>query len=312
MKAGMFFLGVFDFPTLSFVAAILAALSAALLFVRGAIVGAPTLLGLGFGLSGFAGDVDREVLAGLPLTPLVLIPVEFVFVARRTDVERVPATEAGRKEVRPLKPELEGVRLSTGGLWCRTDYAVRSCTSGDAGTNSQLVGGGADSFRARSAALLLVLGATVGVFVLATEKVSLRLWPGTPSKVPWVIGLVRAGVSLAELRTCFGGGFCPSLREAARVMRGAITGGAVEATVMVSARLCPGTLAKVFAKASLLRGRRGPEGFCSTSTPARREAALVVRGTMSGLTCVVGSGLALNEGRDRLVPPTVDGFVPVD
>ena len=48
----------------------------------------------------------------------------------------------------------------------------------------QLVGGGAVSFRALSAALRLVLGATVGVFVLATEMVSLRLWPGTPSKVP--------------------------------------------------------------------------------------------------------------------------------
>jgi len=123
-KAGMFFLGVFGFPTLSFVAAILAALSAALLFVRGAIVGAQTLLGLGFGLSGFAGDVDREVLVGFlaaPLTPLVLVPLEFVFVARRMDIERVPATEAGRKEVRPFRPELEGVRVSTGGLWCRTD-----------------------------------------------------------------------------------------------------------------------------------------------------------------------------------------------
>lgn len=43
------------------------------------------------------------------------------------------------------------------------------------GANSQLVGGGAVSFKARSAALRLVLGATVGVFVLATEIVSLRL-----------------------------------------------------------------------------------------------------------------------------------------
>jgi len=95
-------------------------------------------------------------------------------------------------------------------------------------------------------------------------------------------------------------------------MRGAMTGGAVEATTMVSVRLCPGTFAKVFAKASLLRGRRGPEGVCSTNKPARRAAALVVRGTMSGLACVEGTGLALNEGRDRLVPPAVDGFVAVD
>jgi hypothetical protein len=95
-------------------------------------------------------------------------------------------------------------------------------------------------------------------------------------------------------------------------MRGATTGGAVEATTIVSLRLCPGTLAKVFAKASLLSGRRGPEGFCSTGMPARRAAAFVVRGTMCGLTCVGGRGLALNDGRDRLFSPTVDGFVVVD
>ena len=115
----MLFLGGLDFPTPSFIAAILAALNAALLFVRGAIVGVATLLGLGLGLSGFAGDVDREVLVGFLtglLTPFVLTPLEFVFAARRTDVERVPATEAGRKEVRPFRPELEDVRESTGGL----------------------------------------------------------------------------------------------------------------------------------------------------------------------------------------------------
>ena len=173
----MLFLGALDFPTLSFVAAILAALSNALLFVRGAIVGPATLLGLGFGLSGFAGDVGREVLVGFLaelLTPFVLIPLEFVFVARRTDVERVPATDAGRKEARPFRPELEGVRESTGGLWWRTDYVVRSYSSKGGGADSQLVGG-AVSFKARSAALRLVLGATVGVFVLATEIVSLLL-----------------------------------------------------------------------------------------------------------------------------------------
>lgn len=122
----MFLLGAFDFPALSFVAAILAALSAALLFVRGAIVGAATLLGLGLGLSGFAGDIEREVLMGLVtgLTPLVFTPLEFVFAARRTDVERVPATDAGR--VRPFKPGLEDVRVVTGGFCWRTDYTVRT------------------------------------------------------------------------------------------------------------------------------------------------------------------------------------------
>jgi len=65
MKAGRLFLGAFDFLTLSFIAAILAALSAALLFVRGVIVGPETLLGLGFGLSGLTGDIEREALVRL-------------------------------------------------------------------------------------------------------------------------------------------------------------------------------------------------------------------------------------------------------
>jgi hypothetical protein len=176
-KAGMLFLGAFGFPTLSFVAAILAALSSALLFVRGAIVGVAKLLGLGFGLSGFAGDVGREALAVLVvglLAPLVLILLEFVFATRRTDVERVPATDAGRR-VRPFRLELEGVRLTTGGLWWRTNNIVGSYSSKDAETDSQLVGGGAVSFKALSAALRLVLGATVGILVLETEMVSLRL-----------------------------------------------------------------------------------------------------------------------------------------
>lgn len=158
----------------------MAALSAALLFVRGVIVGAATLLGRGFGFCGFAGDVGREVLAGL-VTDMArgLTPLEFVFVARRTDVERVPATDAGR--VRPFRLELEDVR---GGVWWRTDYTVRTCSGKNTGMVSQLEGGGVLSFIARSAALRLVLGETVGAFVLATEKVSLRLCPGTPSKVP--------------------------------------------------------------------------------------------------------------------------------
>lgn len=128
----MLLLGVFDFPMLSFVAAIFAALNAELLFGRGAIVGAAILLGLGFGLSGFAGDMEREVLVGLEtglLTPLGFTPLELVFAARRTDVGRDPATDAGR--VRPFKPGLEGVRVITGGLWWRTDYIIRTCSSKD-------------------------------------------------------------------------------------------------------------------------------------------------------------------------------------
>jgi len=100
-KAEILFLRAFRFTTLSFVAAIFAALSAALLFVRGVIAGAAMLLGLGFG---FTGDLEREVLMGVVaelLTPLVLNPLEFVSVTRRMDVERVPATDAGRR-VRPF------------------------------------------------------------------------------------------------------------------------------------------------------------------------------------------------------------------
>lgn len=100
MKAGMLFLGALDFPTASF-AAIFAALSVALLFVRGSIVGAAMLLGLAFGLSGFAGDVEREDLVYLeaePFTPLVLTRLKFD--SRSTEVGRVPATDAGR--IRPF------------------------------------------------------------------------------------------------------------------------------------------------------------------------------------------------------------------
>ena len=104
----------------------MATLSAALLSLRGVIDGAATLLGLGLGLSSFAGDVERVLLMNLVvelLTPFVLVPFVFVFAARRTDL--------------------------------------------------QLEGGGM-SFMARSAALRLVLGGTVGIFMFAIEIVSLR------------------------------------------------------------------------------------------------------------------------------------------
>ena len=101
----MVFLGALGFPTLSFVAAILAVLSAALLFVREVIVGAATLLGLGLGLSSSAGDIERVLLMGLMVNPLVLVPLVFVFALRRTDVVRVPATDAGC--VRPFRSFLE-------------------------------------------------------------------------------------------------------------------------------------------------------------------------------------------------------------
>jgi hypothetical protein len=134
--------------------AILAALSAALLFVRGVIVGAATLLGLGFGLSGFAGGVERVLLVDLVtelLTPLGLVPLVFVFVVWRMDVVRVLSTDAGRVRL-AFRPVLEGVRVTAGGLG-RTDCIVRSLSSKYARTDSQLEGGGSvlhDSQRSAS------------------------------------------------------------------------------------------------------------------------------------------------------------------
>lgn len=73
------------------------------------------------------------------------------------------------------------------------------------------------------------------------------------------------------------------LKEAALVIRGATTGGAVDATAMVDVRLCPGTFAKVSAIRSLVRGARGLLGDVSMAPPLiRRVAARVMRGTMSG------------------------------
>ena len=80
-------------------------------------------------------------------------------------------------------------------------------------------------------------------------------------------------------------------RDAARVMRGATTGGAVEATAMVSERLCPGTLANICASFSLLGATRGPRVRSGDleMMPARRLAARVVRGVIVGVTCEAGA-----------------------
>jgi len=147
--------------------------------------------------------------------------------------------------------------------------------------------GGVSDFWARKAALLFSLGAIVGALTDATAMDSLRLWPGTPSKVFFA----KSSALIVLLLGC-GSGWIPSLSDAARVMRGTMTGAAVDATAMFSARLCPGTLANVFASCSLVGGVLGAEGFLSTDFPARRAALRVVRGTMSGLTVVAGTGLA--------------------
>lgn len=121
--------------------------------------------------------------------------------------ERVDWTEEGRE----FNPVLEGVR-PTGCLnWKEV--------------------GGALSFSARRAALLFCLGPTTGGLVLITAIDSLRLCPGTPSKV-WLL------VESDETRlTTFGEGLIPSRNAAAFVIRGATVGAAVEATAIDVERL---------------------------------------------------------------------------
>jgi len=94
-------------------------------------------------------------------------------------------------------------------------------------------GGGGESFcAALNAELLFNLGTIAGGLVDMTEIVSLLLCPGTPSNV------FVFSSSVAARRTGDGEGVIrPSLNEAALVIRGAIVGGAVDATVIVSERL---------------------------------------------------------------------------
>ena len=79
-------------------------------------------------------------------------------------------------------------------------------------------------------------------------------------------------------------------------MRGATVGAAVEATWIVSDRLCPGIFANVCASRSLVGGALGAEGTLSTASPARRAAARVERGMISGLVVVAGTGRARKTG----------------
>ena len=65
---------------------------------------------------------------------------------------------------------------------------------------------------------------------------------------------------------------------------------------MVSARLCPGTFANVWASRSLVGGVLGAEGTLPTASPARRAAARVDRGMISGLVVVAGTGRARKTG----------------
>ena len=100
-------------------------------------------------------------------------------------------------------------------------------------------------------------------------------------------------------------------------------GEAVDATGIVLLRLCPGTFANVCAIRAFEMGGRGPAAaFFSTWRPARRAAALVVRGTMVGFSVVGGTRRALNTGFPfalvslpwlLLLPlPVVEVFVTVE
>lgn len=167
--------------------------------------------------------------------------------------------------------------------------------------------GGALSFCARNDEVLFVLGAREGRLVSeGTLIVSRLLWPGTPSKMAAVFGLVPLVVGGGVFLGASGSGI-PSLNEAALVMRGLIAGAFVEATWIVSVRLWPGTLAKVFASCSLDTGTRCLFSEGAGTTPARKAAALVVRGTMSGDAWDAGRPRALNWGFFPDLLPIVDG-----
>jgi hypothetical protein len=105
------------------------------------------------------------------------------------------------------------------------------------------------------------------------------------------------------------------LNDAALVIRGAIVGAAVLATVIVSARLCPGTFmnaSRCSAFDLISLAVWGVHLEVRVFSPrARRAAALVVRGAISGASWVFGRGRARKRGFPfalYLVPPAEDGF----
>lgn len=219
----------------------------------------------------------------------------------------VDATEAGREE------DLGGDIVSCDPM------RARFGTLGAEGVRNWKEDGGATSFVALKVALLFGLGAIVGAAVLATEIVSLRLCPGTPSKVFFrnpseVFGLAfeDAGELVEDLIRNDGLGWSlASLSEAAFVMRGAIVGGAVLATAIDSDRLCPGTSRNDLISSALDGATRGALELFSKTIPARKAAALVVRGAISGAMWVLGRGRALKRGFPfcpSLTPSKEDGL----
>jgi len=143
-----------------------AARRAALLFVRGRILGAAMLLGRGLDL-------------GLGLAAVVVTFSEV------TVAPRIAATEAARLSENP-----EGMTFtdawdagrcmsSRGGL--KESFEIVLVLGATGARNMNEVGG-ACSLETRNAELLFNLGASVGAFALATAIDSRRLCPGTPSK----------------------------------------------------------------------------------------------------------------------------------
>jgi len=194
------------------------------------------------------------------VTVVVVVPVVVVAFSEVTVeglalalVSRIAATEAARLAGYP-----EGVAFTTeawdagrrigtrGGLKESFEFVRESAgVLGATGARNMNDVGGPCSLATRNAALLFDLGANVGAFTLATAIDSRRLCPGTPSKRPVVPFLEFSWFVNALFLITWGGGACPSLRDAARVIRGAMIGGAVDATAMELIRLCPGTLANV-------------------------------------------------------------------
>jgi len=209
------------------VSSFFAARNNALLLGLGAIEGILRLLGRGF--LGLAATSPFP----LPLDVGLEVAADAVDDWREVVGREIDATLAGRKEA------LGGDTGSTELL------RARPGALGADGVRNWKEDGGAASFAALKTALLLGLGAIVGAAVLATEIVSLRLCPGTPSKVFFcspseVFGLPfeEAGELVEDLMRNAGLGWSfASLNDAAFVIRGAIVGGAVLATEIVSERL---------------------------------------------------------------------------
>jgi len=232
-------------------ASCLASRRAALLFVRGGIFGAAMLLGRGLALAAATVVLTFSEATAEGLALALVGRIAATEAARLTGYpEGVAFTDAscdagrGMGSRGGLKESFEFVRENAGVL-------------GATGARNMNEVGGPCSLETRKAALLFDLGANVGAFTLATAIDSRRLCPGTPSKSPVVPCLEFSWFVNALFLITWVGGACPSLRDAARVIRGAMAGGAVDATEMVLIRLCPGTLANVCARRSLDTGPRG-------------------------------------------------------